>query len=146
MRRKHRKGGTPIISPTPPVLTLAQYCPDLENWPRSWRFENSDVAPGQRIVEYFTPFLRHLLAQGLAPKTLRRHRDNLWMLGGDIIRRRQQDPSLRRHSVEKLVFDLIEVDGPLIGPQISEQEQDSLNATCRKFYRFLTTSKLDQSP
>src|SRR5215813_2640709 len=36
---------------------LAAYCPDLEQWPRSWRGEERDVPPGEKIVEYFTPFL-----------------------------------------------------------------------------------------
>jgi hypothetical protein len=40
---------------------LAADCPDLEQWPRSWRAEERDVPPGKKIVEYFTPFLRHLL-------------------------------------------------------------------------------------
>jgi hypothetical protein len=118
---------------------LAQYCPDLENWPRSWSFDESDMAPGKRIVECFRPFLLHLLTHGLAAKTLRRHRDHLWMLGGEVIRRRHEDAALSRQAVEKVTFALLEEDGgPLIWPRISEQEQDSFDATCRKLYRYLT--------
>lgn len=94
---------------------------------------------GQRIVEFFKPFLRHLLAQGLSAKTLRRHYDHLWMLGGEVIRRRQENSNLRRLAVEKATFALLEEDGgPLIWPRISEPEQDSFDATCRKLYRFFT--------
>jgi hypothetical protein len=121
---------------------LAQYCPDLENWPQIWSFDERDIAPGKRIVEFFRPFLLHLLSQGLATKTLRKHRDHLWMLGGEVIRRRQENSTLRRLAVEKATFALLEEDGgPLIWPRISEQEQDSFDATCRKFYRFLTATE-----
>ncbi|XXG31411.1 MAG: hypothetical protein WJ306_02100 [Ferrovum myxofaciens] len=54
----------------------------------------SDLAPGHLVVEFFKPFLLHLLARNLAASTLRRHRDHLWMLGGEVIRRRQEDPHL----------------------------------------------------
>lgn len=118
---------------------LASYCPDLDNWSESWLIEERDLAPGQRIVEFFKPFLLHLLTQGLASKTVRRHYDHLWMLGGEVIRRRQEDPHLRRLPVEKVTFALLEEDGgPLIWPRISESEQDSFDATCRKLYRFFT--------
>jgi hypothetical protein len=124
------------------VSALAQYCPDLENWPQIWSFDERDIAPGKRIVEFFRPFLFHLLSQGLATKTLRRHRDHLWMLGGEVIRRRQENSTLRRLAVEKVTFALLEEDGgPLIWPRISEQEQDAFDATCRKFYRHLTATE-----
>ena len=42
----------------------------------------ADIAIGQQIVAVLTPFLLHLLDQALAKTTLRRHRDNLWSLGG----------------------------------------------------------------
>ena len=91
----------------------------------------------------FKPFLLHLLAQGLASKTVRRHYDHLWMLGGEVIRRRQEDSHLRRLPVEKVTLALLEEDGgPLIWPRISESEQDAFDATCRKLYRFFTVSDL----
>ncbi|TCK31806.1 hypothetical protein B0G84_8866 [Paraburkholderia sp. BL8N3] len=71
---------------------LARYVPDLQNWPASWRFEDEDIPPGQALVAVFTPFLQHLLAQGYARKTLNRHRDHLWMLGGHLIEVRHENP------------------------------------------------------
>lgn len=107
-------------------------------WPRSWRVEDGDVIIGQNIVELLKPFLYDLLRQGLADKTLARHRDHAWLLGGEIIRRRHDDPALCKQPVEKLLFNLIEEEGgPLIWPRISESEQKSFDATCRKLYRFL---------
>lgn len=117
---------------------LANYCPDLANWPHSWEIDDGDQIIGKRIVETLTPFLIDLLAQGLARKTLVRHRDNIWLLGGEMIRRRYDDPDCAKLAVGDLLVELIEEDGgPLIGPSISESEQDSFDATCRKLYRFM---------
>jgi hypothetical protein len=58
---------------------LATYCPDLDQWPKSWRVEDRDLLPGQQLVEVFKRFLRHLLSLDLSPKTGRKHRDNLWL-------------------------------------------------------------------
>jgi len=39
-----------------------------------------------RMVACLRPFIEHLASSSLSPKTIRRHVDNLWMLGGEIIR------------------------------------------------------------
>ncbi len=133
-----------IVSKKESPHTLIEYCPDLNGWAKSWSYEESDLVPGHLIVEFFKPFLLHLLTQCLATSTLRRHRDHLWALGGEVIRCRQEEPELCRMPVEKVTFSLLEEDGgPLIWPRITEQEQDSFDATCRKFYRFLTTTPED---
>lgn len=89
----------------------------------------------------FTPFLEHLLTLGYARKTLLRHRDHLWMLGGEMIRRRYEDPDALAMPVVTLLHNLIEEDGgPLIWPRISESEQNSFDATCRKLYQYLNRS------
>jgi hypothetical protein len=88
-RIRSDKGKAAIVAPEQEAL--AQYVPDLQNWPLSWRFDNEDIPPGQAIVEVFTPFLLHLIAQGYARKTLYRHRDNLWILGGHLIEVRYED-------------------------------------------------------
>ncbi len=90
-------------------------------------------------MDCLTPFLQHLLDQHLTLKSLQRHRDHVWMLGGEVIRRRYEDPALARIAVEKAVYAVLEEDGgPLIWPRITEQAQRSFDATCRKLYRFLT--------
>ncbi len=85
------------------------------------------------------PFLREMLALSLSRKTLRQHRDNIWLLGGEVIRRLQMDSSLRRQPIQQVVLDLIGDDGgPLLSHGQSEAEQRSFDATCRKLFRFLT--------
>ena len=120
---------------------LRQACPDLDDWPRSWHVEPADIVVGQQIVQVLTPFLLHLLDQGLAKTTVRRHRNNLWRLGGEIIRCRYDDDELARQDVTDAIRQLIERDGaPLMWPRITEAEQDSLDGTCRKLNRFMRES------
>lgn len=127
----------------PAADPLRTYCPDLDQWPRSWSYEPRDIPHGVQLVEYFKPFLRDLLAQPLSRTTLRRHRDNIWVLGGEVIRRLQMDSGLRRMPVEQVVLDLIGEDGgPLLSHQQSEAEQRGFDATCRKLFRFLTQAAI----
>jgi hypothetical protein len=72
-------------------------------------------------------------------KTLRQHRDNIWVLGGEIISRLQMDRGLRRRSIEVVILDLVGDDGgPWLSHGQSEAEQCAFDATCRKIFRFLT--------
>ena len=98
--REVRQGA---IMPTALPTDLAQYCPELEQWPERWHFNARDIAPAQRIVELFNPFLLHLLGQRLATNTLYRHRDHLWMLGGEIIRHRYEDANLKKMRGDKAI-------------------------------------------
>ena len=74
-----------------------------------------DVPPGEKLVACFRPFLEHLASTSLSRKTIRKHVDNLWVLGGEIIRDLHEDPSLRRKDVGKILCDVIDDEGgPLI--------------------------------
>lgn len=142
MSKEIKKGSKEVIvTEDNDACRLLQFCPDIEGWPESWAGEEVDIATGRKIVELLKPFLLYLLTTKLAPKTLRRHRDHMWMLGGEVIRSLNDDPSLRRKPVEKVTFDLLEEEGgPLICPQLTEQQQDAFDASCRKLYRFLQTA------
>jgi len=91
------------------------------------------------MVEYFKPFLRSMLAEQLSRSTLRRHRDNIWLLGGEVIRRMQMNNGLRERPVEQVVLSLIDDEGgPLLSHHEAEAEQRSFDATCRRLFRFAT--------
>ena len=123
---------------TAQASALAQCCPDLEQWPKLWSGGDADIPVGQTIVAFFKPFLLHMLDEPLATKTLHRHRDHLWLLGGELIRRRYDDAKLKKMSVDKAIAEMTEEDGgPLIWPRLTEAEQNSFDATCRKLYKFL---------
>ena len=87
----------------------------------------------------FRPFLDALAASDLSPKTIQKHVDNLWALGGEIIRNLNENPSLRRKSIERILNDRIDDEGgPLVYALESEElQQHSLHSTCRKLYFFL---------
>lgn len=120
-------------------VDLAAYCPDLAQWPAIWHYEDRDLIPGADIVEVFKPFLLHLLAEGLARKTRNMHRDNLWLLGGEIIAELHETPKLRkRPALEWVVVAVDGGEGPILHARASEQEQRSFDSTCKKLHRFLT--------
>jgi hypothetical protein len=100
-----------------------------------------DLPPGEQLLECLRPFIEHLASSSLSPKTIRRHVDNLWMLGGEIIRDLHYDPSLRRTAAEQLLRSVIHADGGPLVHNGSEEEQRSLDATCRKLHRFLSQSQ-----
>jgi hypothetical protein len=117
------------------------YGRDLDKWPRSWMGLEKDLPPGEELVVCFRPFIEHLASSSLSPKTIRRHVDNLWRLGGEIIRDLNYTPARREVAAQRLLRDVVGTDG---GPLIyngSEEEQRSLDSTCRKLHRFLSQPK-----
>jgi len=121
---------------TVPHHELEHYCRDLNGWPRSWMGLDKDLPPGEQLVTLFRPFLEHLAQSNLSPKTIQKHIDNMWVLGGEFIRYLHNDPSLRRRPVDQVLFKMIEFGGPLLYHG-GEDQQTSFDSTCRKFRRFL---------
>jgi hypothetical protein len=122
-----------------PRHNLEHYCRDLNSWPGSWMGLEKDLLPGKKLVACFRPFLEALAASDLTPKTIQRHVDNLWALGGEILRDLHEIPSLRRQSIQQILADRIDDEGgPLVYALESEESlQRSLDSTCRKLHRFL---------
>ena len=116
---------------------IDDYCKDFAEWPRSWMGLPEDLEPGKKMVAYFRPFLEHLIDVGLSRKTIRKHVDNLWVLGGELIRDLHETPSLRKVPIETLVFQVIEDGGPILYHNDSEEQERSFESTCNKFRKFL---------
>ena len=131
------KARTVPHSPPADHPNLAAVCRDLDQWPRSWMGFPEDLPPGEQIVAAFRPFLVHLVGLQLSRKTLRKHVDNLWLLGGELIRDVNTTPALRKRPIAALLFAAIEEGGPLLYHGGSEAEQRSFDATCRTLRRFL---------
>jgi hypothetical protein len=96
-----------------------------------------DLPPGEELLTLFRPFLEHLAASDLSPKTIQKHVDNMWALGGEFIRDLHSDSSLRKKPVEQILHQRIEYGGPLLYHG-SEDQQTSFDSTCRKYRRFLS--------
>lgn len=128
-----------MIDPSPTFE--ADYL-DIDHWPHRWRVEPEDLRPGERMLDVFKIFLAELLTQGLARKTLRLHRDHACDLGGEIIRRLNLDPKLRKQPIVRVLHESVAEDGgPLIYPRRSQPGQRSFDVTCRRLHRFLLGSK-----
>jgi len=97
-----------------------------------------DVPSGEQLIALFRPFLESLAASDLAPKTIQKHVDNMWVLGGEFIRDLNYDPSLRKKPVDVVLWRMIESDGGPLLYHGGEDEQRSFDSTCRKLRRFLT--------
>jgi hypothetical protein len=98
-----------------------------------------DLPAGEKLVACLRPFLEELVASDLSSKTIQKHVDNLWALGGEIIRDLNENPSLRRKTTEQILDDRIDDEGgPLLYGVDSEEQQGSFDSTCRKLYRFLS--------
>ena len=111
-------------------LTLA----DMQRWPSSWEIDG-DRAAGETLVAALTPFVHHLYETGVATTTLRRHLNNLWALGGEVISQRHEDDEVG--DVRPLVEIVDDQGGPLLHGR-NEDEQRPFDATCRALHRFLT--------
>ena len=97
-----------------------------------------DLSRGEKLVACFRPFVEHLACSDLSHKTIQKHVDNLWALGGEVIRYLHADPPRRRRNIEQILDErLDEEGGPLVYAYESEEAlQRSLDTTCRKLYRF----------
>jgi hypothetical protein len=98
-----------------------------------------DLPPGEQLLTLFRPFLESLAASDLSPKTIQKHVDNMWALGGEFIRDLHSDSSLRRKPAERVLRQMIEYGRPLLYHG-GEDQQQSFDSTCNKFRRFLTAT------
>lgn len=113
----------------------------MNQWPQSWAGEDKDVAVGKALVDLFSPFVLHLHDQAVSRKTAQRHLNNLWAIGGEIIRELNYDPKLRRQSPDHLLHDAIKDGSAPMTRDATDAEQQGLDATARKLFKFLTTNK-----
>lgn len=121
------------------MKTPEDICANFLEWPNSWEGLPEDLAYGNAILKIIRPFIEHLISKGLTKKTISRHMDNLWLLGGEIIR----DVSLyEEHDIPALqkIKNSINSCGDLYCRHLSsENAQTSYDATCKKLHQFLIT-------
>ena len=109
----------------------------MTDWPQSWAGVKEDIPTGQGIMEIMRPFIVHLQDKGLAPKTVRRHLDNCWAIGGGVIRALGYDADLRSKNPNELLNDAIDCEEAPLIHGASESEQRSCDATARKLLKFI---------
>jgi hypothetical protein len=116
----------------------------MEDWPQSWAATDEDGPVGRELVAVLRPFMMHLQQQELTRRTLRRHLDNLWLIGGETIRKLDDEPGLRTKPVYELLMEAIQGgEAPLVG-DLTEEQQRTLDATARKLLKFLSAGNRQQ--
>ena len=114
---------------------------DFYEWPERWKGVPEDVAYGEGIIEIYKPFVEELLLRH-SLKTVKRHLNNLWLLGGELIRSINMDPEDREKTPMELLLDNIDENG---GPSCRHLETDedfrSYDATCKKLFKFILERK-----
>ena len=109
----------------------------MDEWPQSWAGDDEDEPIGRHLTAVLRPFMRHLQREKLSPRRLRHHLDNLWLIGGETIRRLNDEPALRTKPPTELLMDAVASgEAPLVY-DLTEAEQAALDATGRKLRRFL---------
>ena len=110
---------------------------DFHEWPERWAGGPRDVAYGKGIIEIYKPFVEELLLRH-SPITVKRHLDNLWLLGGELIRDINMDSEDRAKSPLDLLLDNIdETGGPSCRHLDTDEDFRSYDATCKKLFKFL---------
>ena len=110
---------------------------NIDHWPTAWLVESGDLARGQVMVGLFKVFLKDQLQIPRSRKTLRVHRDNLHVLGGQMIRIWYDMPYLRKRGIMRMLLEAIGDDGgPIVYPPLTEADQRSFDSTCKLLHRF----------
>ena len=112
-------------------------CPDFPEWPERWAGVQKDIPYGRGILDAMRPFVVHLIGRGLRERTIRRHMDNLWLLGGEVIR---STGTFDRYDIppgENLRQNVDDGGGPYCRHLYSESQEQSYDVTCRKLHKFM---------
>lgn len=81
-----------------------------------------DLPLGEQLLASFRPFIAHLAASHLSPKTIRTHVANLWLLGGEIIRDLNVSVRPDHVFIHQLLSDAAL--GPMVGQEGVANAQD----------------------
>jgi hypothetical protein len=103
------------------------------------------LPPGEQLLLLFRPFLEYLATSDLSPKTIQKHIDNMWALGGEFIRELHSDSSLRKKPVERVLSSMIEYGGPL-PCHGGEDQQRSFDSTCAESSGVSSQQRLADAP
>lgn len=127
-------------------LTIKKICSDFDKWPDSWTISPEDDLYGQDILKVFVPFIQHLIGAGLTRRTVRCHMDNLWLLGGELIEKINENDESRQNQAFGLIIENVSDDGgPYSRHFDNESEMRSFDATCRKLYKYFQQNSKEKN-
>jgi hypothetical protein len=138
---KHKKSGARKSGIDTRMVKLKKLWSDFHDWPQRWAGIPKDIAYGKGILEIYKPFVEELLSRHNL-NTVKRHLDNLWLLGGELIRAINMDPEDREKTpMELLLGNIDETGGPYCRHMDSEEQMRSYEATCKKLFKFILERK-----
>jgi hypothetical protein len=114
----------------------------MDDWPKSWAGTADDIPIGEGLVALMRPFIIQLHTLHLSAKTIRRHLDNLWVIGGEIIREVNHQPKLSKKTPQNLLCEAVADGEASYVRDASESEQRSLDTTARKLQSYLISTYL----
>jgi hypothetical protein len=122
----------------------------MANWPATWQIDDEDEADlryGEQLLEEFKSFVMYLVGvERLSRSTVRRHVDNLFLLGGELICHINIYENDRKLPPAHLLDDnLCEDGGPLCKHVQDGAAQQQFDATCKKLYAF-RSARAQRSP
>lgn len=109
----------------------------IKAWPKSWAGAKADEVFGEKLLVELRPFVASLVAKGYAKRTLDRHLENLFLMGGEIIREVSSNEEYAADPGEVLRNSVDEEGGPLCQHLYTEEQQQAYDATCRRLHKFL---------
>lgn len=133
---------------TKPAKSLPQstdYFSDLKKWPDDWKVTDKDLKIGMEMLEPFSAFIKFLVGNGLAKKTIKNHIQNLNLLGSEIIRRlNDEDSRFRKLPTYDIILKYIDGgEGPLLSFWDPNDPTElaylkAFDSTCCRLYKFIS--------
>jgi hypothetical protein len=117
---------------------LQDWAPGIEEWPESWQGVDEDLEYGRKLLQYFKDFLWDLMSEGVSRRTFAGYRDDVWVLGGSIIKDVSWNEDYFSDPLSKLK-ESVEAEGVLPDhwEDMSDAELQSFERTCRRFEKYL---------
>ena len=114
---------------------------EIDNWPNTWKICSKDIVYGKKLIKLMKPFIDEI-SKKYSSRTVKKHTDNLWLLGGYTINLINRNEKYRKNEPCLFLSTFIDSwDGPLIH-DLTEKEQNQFDNTCRKFYNHLVENVL----
>lgn len=106
-------------------------------WPKSWSFDRQSEVFGEKVLAEMMPFIQSIMDHGYAKRTLERHLEYLFLMGGELISMAAIDEEYDCDVRAFFMENLDEGGGPLCRHLHTEERERQYDATCRKLFRFM---------
>ena len=121
---------------------LTIICKDIDEWPDSWAGDKNDFLTGIKILSEFKNFLVNLIEKGRSTRTIKRHANYIWALGGEIIRNTNEHGVGYKLSGSQIILKYIHPDGgPYWRYATSDADHQQYDSACSRLHKFLLNKK-----